>query len=334
MFVFLARMSGWAKKGQGDNSIQKIQNLFDRAVACYKEGNEECRPNQFAYAILVHAYATSKTVEGAEKAEQILHEIAREYKVRMQESKDTKSPLSSELVVVPNTQLVTATMDCWQKSGAPDAGHRAEALLNWMIELAKDTGCKEMQPNAYSFSCAIASWARTSTPGKATRARQLLVQMTKLHREGKIESPPNAYCFTNVINSCAYCLNEESEMKSSLAIAIQTYKELLKSDTLQPTHVTFSTFLTALRNLLPRGKERTQAVRTVFAAAVKLGQVDPLVIRKTQAAVSKTEDLQEIIPLCCWENGQVQADKIPSSWSRNVVVQYGRREERGSQTVS
>lgn len=338
-------MSGWAKTGGGSGcstgTLGKIHHLFDRAVALYQQGNDDCRPNQFAYATLIHAYAKSKTIEGALQAEQLLQTVAQEYKAQIQQAKvanhqqgvktktaaSLSSSSSSEFWVVPNTQLVTAAIDCWQKSGAVDAGHRAEALLNWMIEMAEEAEqdlttmamAKEMWPNSYSFASAIAAWARTSSPGKATRARQLLVRMSQLYRDGKIDGPPNTYCFTSVINSCAYCRADELEMKSSLEIAIQTYKEMMKSDsTAIPTHVTFSTFLTALRNLVPRGKERTQAAKTVFEAAIQRGQVDPLVVRKTQSAV---EDWKDFIPSYCFDKGgAVQADKIPRDWSRNVVT--------------
>jgi len=46
--------------------------------------------------------------------------------------------------------------------------------------------------------------------------------------------------------------------------AIQTYKEMLKDENVEPNHITFSTFLTALRNLLPNDDKRTAAVHEVF----------------------------------------------------------------------
>ena len=310
-------MDGWAKSRR-KNALEQIENFLDRAIDSYNRGNKECKPNQVAYSTLIYTYARSQTVESAEKAERLLREIADEYRKTLREKTQLGRKSHTDLVV-PDTQLITAVMDCWQKSGSPEAGQRAEALLNWMIEMTEETGRKDMQPNAYSFASAIAAWARTSTPGKATRARKLLVQMTQMFRDGKIESPPNAYCFTSVINSCAYCLPDVTEKKCSLAIAIQTYRELLKSQTLKPTHVTFSTFLTALGNLLPSGKERTNAVRSVFEAAMERGQVDPLVVKKAQAATSSPEDLVDLIPIDWVEDGIVQVDKIPSYWSRNVT---------------
>jgi hypothetical protein len=206
-------------------------------------------------------------------------------------------------------------MDCWQKSGAPDAGRRAEALLNWMVVTSQETGETAIRPNAHSFSSAISAWARTRAAGKAKRARKLLQLMSEMHRQGKIESPPNTYCFTNVINSCAYCIQEDAEKKGALAIAVQTYKELLKSETVRPSHVTFSTFLTALRNLLPRGEQRTNAVRRVFETAMECGQVDPLVVQKLQAVLSQ-QDLVALVPSTCFQVSGVETWHIETYLNR------------------
>ncbi len=227
-------------------------------------------------------------------------------------------------------------MDCWQKSGAPDAGLRAEALLQWMI-VKSEEGSKRgvdsavmLRPNARSFSSAISAWARTRAAGKASRARRLLVRMSQMHADGTIKSPPNTYCYTNVINSCAYCIQEAEEKKISLAIAVKTYKELLKDEKVKPSHVTFSTMLTALRNLIENDEKRSNAARTVFETAKDCGQVDSLVVQKLQAVLPQ-KDFQELIPFSAHmaENGSGKdrkkgnkvswAAKIPSEWSKNVV---------------
>ena len=308
------RMNGWARSGD-DKAVDKMQQLFDRAQQQYtKQGIVECKPNQFAYATLVHAYAKTKSVNGALKAEVLLGDMYEEYLEQQQSNSLSLSPNKADRVV-PNTQLVTAVMDCWQKSGSLEAGKRAEALLQWMIGTGEKTKDDAIRPNARSFSTAISAWARTRAAGKAHRARQLLLKMEQMHQDGQVESPPNAYCYTNVLNSCAYCIQEDSEKKASLAIAVKTYKELLESNDpkVQPSHVTFSTFLTALRNLLPENEKRVNAVRTVFEAAVERGQVDSLVLQKLQA-VLLPKDFGKILE----QNGQGVPSQIPKSWSRNV----------------
>lgn len=300
---------------------------------------QDCKPNQFSYVTLIHAYAKSNTVMGAIKGEALLKTMYREYQkqeLQQQEEQNKIGTSSSQMVsndsrIMPNTQLITAVIDCWQKSGAPDAGTRAESLLRWMIlnsqaddqtseHKKKQFVLREMKPNAHSFAAAIGAWARMQTIGKATRARKLLVLMEQMYTQGMIDSPPNTYCYTSVINSCAYCIKDEAEKKTSLAIAIKTYKELLnhKNENVQPSHVTFSTFLTALRNLIPANDEkRVQVVRAVFETAKEYGQVDALVLRKLQTILPH-DVMETLIPSDCWENGGVVVDRIPDAWKCRV----------------
>jgi hypothetical protein len=37
-------------------------------------------------------------------------------------------------------------------SGGRDAGERAKALLNWLIDVYKEAGDEELQPNEFSYS--------------------------------------------------------------------------------------------------------------------------------------------------------------------------------------
>uniref|UniRef100_A0A7S3DQM5 Uncharacterized protein n=2 Tax=Entomoneis paludosa TaxID=265537 RepID=A0A7S3DQM5_9STRA len=321
-------MNGWAKaRGDPVTNAEHVQALFDRHVQHYQTSGQrpDCRPNHVAYATLIHAWTKTRTVSAAYKAEGLLQQMYVEFQKDEEADSNSKNKLGADRII-PNTQLITSVMDCWQKSGAPEAGQRAESLLQWMIVRSQEQSnphvAAMMRPNAHSFSAVIAAWARTRQAGKAARARKVLTLMSQMHAKGQIVSPPNTYCYTNVLNSCAYCIQEDDEKKASLAIAVQTYKELLNhaDPTVQPTDVTFSTFLTALRNLLPSDDKRTSAVRTVFEAAQERGQVSHVVVQKLQSVLPK-KDYEELIPSSCREEttGHVLADQIPAEWKRNVV---------------
>jgi hypothetical protein len=99
--------------------------------------------------------------------------------------------------------------------------------------------------------------------------------------------------------------------------AIFTYKELVKSKYGNPNEVTFATFLTALRNLLPPSKERSAAVRSVFETAAKDGRVNNLVLRRVQSALTSKE-LEEMFPTAISANGEVQLNLLPNEWRTNV----------------
>jgi len=293
--VFLFR---WAKSDDKD-AVEKVEENFDKMMAAFKAGNEECRPNLYCYVNLIKSYVKSRDIGSAQKAEDTLFHLYKEYKKGNSELK-------------PNTQLVTSVMECWRKSGARDAGEKAEALLNWMIEQDGD-----LMPNEFTFASAIGAWARSLKLGKALRAHKILKRMVELRECGKLSVRPNEICYTSVINSCAHCVNDEVEKKHALKIAVATYKELTKSDHARPNSVTYATLLTALRNLLPQGKERSSAVQTVFMNAAKDGHVNDLVLRRVQSALT-TEELHQIFSNAVRQDGNVRIDLLPNDWRRNA----------------
>jgi len=67
----------------------------------------------------------------------------------MERSSSSSSSSSQKNGVKPNTQIITAVLDAWQKSRRPDAAERAQALLDWMMEVQD----RDLAPNEYSFSC-------------------------------------------------------------------------------------------------------------------------------------------------------------------------------------
>lgn len=281
-------MEGWAKR----NKVDRVEELFEDMVLLSKR-HAQCLPNMYSYVSLINCYARQKSAIYATKAEKMLRQ--------MQDSSDSS--------IKPNTQLVTAVMDAWQKAGLPE---RSEALLQWMIDLYKETGDRSILPNEYSFSTAITGWARSSHGAKIYKARALLMQMKELHQKNILPSPPNTHCYTAVLNSCAYSSQDDREQ--ALKIAIVTYRELQEHSV--PNQVSYSSMLTALRNLVPTSPKRTVAIQDVFQAAVSSGYVDENVVRHLQKALHD-DDLHSLIPNFYQD---IRVEELPSAWRRNVVA--------------
>jgi len=145
--------------------------------------------------------------------------------------------------------------------------------------------------------------------------------MLELHDQGRFElAHPNTVCYTAVINCCAYSQNcDNVDKQAALRIAIQTFKELEKSPHAQPNEVSFSTLLTAIRNLLPTSSSRNVVVQDVFESAAAKGYCDPLVVQRLKSALPRNEML-DLLPsqLASHDDGLVPIDLIPSEWCRNV----------------
>jgi hypothetical protein len=132
------------------------------------------------------------------------------------------------------------------------------------------------------ISAVIAAWGRSRCIGKSSNARRVLNKMIELHESGHLNARPNTICYTAVINSCAYCVNDVMDKRNALRIAIGTYKDLEKSKYGAPNHVTYANLLNALRNLLPKSPQRSIAVQDIFRSAIKNGCVDLMVIQRVK----------------------------------------------------
>merc|ERR1712176_137324 len=138
---------------------------------------------------------------------------------------------------------------------------------------------------------------------------------------GIIKAMPNTYCYTAVINSCAYSENDELEKQLALKIAIQSYKELLSSPQYgKPNHVTFSTFMQALRYLTPQSKKRAEAIKNIFKKCKQEGQVDEFVLRTLQSSLDSDNLLQVLGKKAISNSGSIIVDNIPYDWKRNVDI--------------
>jgi len=143
--------------------------------------------------------------------------------------------------------------------------------------------------------------------------------MNELHESGIIKCRPTEHVYTAVLNSCAYCVNDSIEKREAMNIAVLTYKELLASDGAEPNQVTFSTFITALRNLMPRTEKRAAAAKTVFEKCTECGMVTDFVLRRLQQVLTP-EEMAEIVG-SAWVEGQVDLNFLPDEWTRNTVDQ-------------
>jgi AcrR family transcriptional regulator len=330
--ICLYRMMGYAKLRNGvsadrfDSIIRVWERLWERYENDCDDGDSSraVRPNLYALTMLVNACQQQRTAVAMDLAEQALyrfHSYQKAVALAEAAAGSGGSIDDGENSYHINTQMITAVLDGWQKSGARDAGVRAEELLRWMVDEYKATGDADLRPNAYSFATAIGAWARSRTFGKAVRAASLLQWMQELHQEDILAEPPNVYCYTGVINACAYSERDDRESKHALDIAIQTYQQLLRADTDEPSHVTFAAFLTALRNLAPPSPKRDAAVQKVFGEAVSRGQVCPLVLKRLQAAVPR-EEVQTILSsvgkVALAQDDPISVHQIPTYWRRNV----------------
>ena len=142
--------------------------------------------------------------------------------------------------------------------------------------------------------------------------------MKSLFKSGVIESPPNIYCYTAVINACAYTERDSIEKRDALHVFVSTYKEMINEEDVVPNHVTFVTVFTALRNLLPADEKRVAAVGTVFEKCTEMGMCDQFVMKRLQSVLNTTQLKELVGDDRVNESGIVNMALVPTEWSRNV----------------
>jgi hypothetical protein len=305
---YVTIMSAWAKSSN-KNKVQYAEEIFQRMLEMHKSGNTKARPNFISVVVLVDAIVKSDQDGAAEKAEKIVLDMYESYK-------------TGESTIKPNTMLVTSVIDCWNRSGESNAGERAEALLDWLIQTYKEQDMDEdLMPNEFSFAAAISAWSRSRKFGKAFRAKAILDKMVAMSESGSIKAAPNSYCYTSVINSCAYCIDDSVEKRDSLQVFVDVYKQMNTVEDMELSHVTFATVLLALRNLLEPGEKRSSAARTVFKKVIEKGLCSVPVLNRLKSVVDGDEFRDIVGRNVVGDNGFIDLQVLPADWTCNVKQQ-------------
>jgi len=95
--------------------------------------------------------------------------------------------------LAPSTQCYDAVIDCWARSGRPDAEVRAIELLNKMETLSTKKG-NVLEPTVRTYNAVLTALARA---GQGEKAQALLERMFRLN------VTPNVHCYSNVITAYA-----------------------------------------------------------------------------------------------------------------------------------
>lgn len=301
---FSTVINGWAKS-PSRGGVAKSEQLFKSMVEMYEGGNSAARPNLISYVSLINAITRSRDKDCAERAEAVIFQMYKQFK-------------DGNTDVKPNTKLIAMVVDAWQKSGKHNAGERAEALLDWMMELFETDNDATFEPNEFIYSSVISAWSRSHSFGKAVRARRVLENMRKSHEAGVIAAAPTTHCYTSVINSCAYCVDDTVEKEDALKIALATYKESERSQAGKPNHVTYATMITALMHLLPASPKRLAAIESIFKRCCVTGQVDDLVIRRMETSLTASEKSEVFAENLLTPGGLIRKENLPAEWRSNT----------------
>ena len=310
-------ISAWSKSSD-KNKVQHAEEVFDRMLKMYKSGNKSAAPTFISYVVLVDAIVKSGEENAADKAEKIVRNMYESYR-------------SGKSTIKPNYMIVTTVIDCWNKRSIddPNAAERAEALLDWLIDIYTELDMDEdFMPNEFSFASTISAWSRSRKFGKAARALSIFNKMVSMREAGTIKAAPNSYCYTSVIASCAYCVNDSLEKRDSLKIFSDIYKRMSNDEYVELSPFMFSTVLLALRNLLEPSEKRAAAAKTVFKKATEKGLCTGSVINRLKSVLNDGDFRDIVGEEAILPNGFVDLQALPADWTCNAQRENQRKTNR------
>mmetsp|Transcript_30111 Transcript_30111/g.73146 ORF Transcript_30111/g.73146 Transcript_30111/m.73146 type:complete len:901 (+) Transcript_30111:2-2704(+) len=315
-------ISAWSKSSD-KNKVQHAEAIFDRMLKMYKAGNKYAEVTFISYVVLVDVIVKSGEDDAAEKAEKIVRDMYDSYR-------------SGKSTIKPNNKMVTTVIDCWNRRSIddPNAAERAEALLDWLIDIYNEQDMiEDLMPNEFSFAAAISAWSRSRKFGKATRALSIFDKMVSMNEAGSIKAAPNSYCYTSVIASCAYCVNDSLEKRDSLQIFVDIYKRMSNDEDVKLSHFMFSNVLLALRNLLEPGEKRTAAAKTVFKKTTEKGLCTGPVINRLKGVLNDGDFRDAVGEKAILPNGFVDLKALPADWTCNAQQEIQPKRNRSVTTT-
>lgn len=215
--------------------------------------------------------------------------------------------------VQPNSRTYCAVLDTLANSRNYRACAEALEILKRMEGFYAD-GYDAVRPCARAYSIVLSTIARSRRKNKARKAQELLHRMESEYVAGNSACRPNVISYNAVLNAAAFCGRDGKEQEEAFKVACLTFDELRMSDYLQPSHVSYGTFLKAIKKLMPkkRYQARDNLVKSLFRKCCRDGLVSTFVL-KEMSTLSQPGLYQSLLGGVTNEYGN-----LPKSWSARV----------------
>jgi len=315
-------------------AVERAEQLLHQLNNLYEKHDHDplLRPDVATYTTVIDCIARSQIKDAPQKAEAWLEKLEQKY----QETQDVS--------LQPNIRTYTSVIHAWSRSKHPEAPHRAEEILK-KIDVHNEgqdnsNDKNSMIPNTRTYTMVISCWVRSQELSKPQKALQLLKHVSdqyKLTKDPNIQ--PNTFIYNAVIDACAKCPAREhdfpDQQRAALKIAFAVFKALQIDPHAMANHITYSTLLKAVNNLLPRipyydapnkeqndnANSRKQIVKKLFESCKKDGLIDPNVLKQMRQCTDSDEFLEligEDSPIFDKKTGRVDFSKMPQEWGKHV----------------
>ncbi|KAL7525356.1 hypothetical protein ACHAXR_000970, partial [Thalassiosira sp. AJA248-18] len=145
-----AVMGAYANIGSVE-AAERATGILER-MEYMKEFGGSVKPTVHSYSLAISAWAKCESEAAAENAEKILNRLFEVYDEVFHSDSEDQGRYREELK--PNNIVFNSVIDAWARSGGPDAGEKAEALLHRM-EVVSRMNEYDVRPDTISFNTCI-----------------------------------------------------------------------------------------------------------------------------------------------------------------------------------
>ncbi len=208
-----------------------------------------------SYNIVINAWGKSNDTHAANRAEMLLQEMQEHHSNQSTTNvlQTTNNPLTNTEIlgsaasIKPNLVSFTSVISAWSRFSGTDveAAQRAEDIFNLLDELSVLD--PELRPNAFTFHAVMNAFSKSSLPGAATKAQDLLDKMLERYKAGEDGAKPNRISFSICIMT--WSKSEESGKSQRATILLKQMQELSREgyDTLPDIGI-YNSILRAFAN--------------------------------------------------------------------------------------
>jgi len=190
-------------------------------ISSSRETRRAKRKKYWKAQVVYELLKENKYVKAVKKAEEMISSLERMAK----EEDDTE--------YLPGENEYTLLIDAYSKVGTSDAIHKAEAVIDHILELSNDQSntSGSVKPTAKMFNALISAWASIGTAEAAEKATSILDKMEYLQQfSGSVKPTVHSYSIT--ISAWGKCHSEAAaeNAENILNRLFENYDKVLKSD--------------------------------------------------------------------------------------------------------
>mmetsp|Transcript_2262 Transcript_2262/g.3169 ORF Transcript_2262/g.3169 Transcript_2262/m.3169 type:complete len:562 (+) Transcript_2262:172-1857(+) len=181
---------------RGKECALACEQIMKRLVDERRAGNIHAVADTNTYNALIDAWARSGAKgAGVQRAEQILIEMQDAF-------------ISGDQLLEPNTESFHTVIKAWVNAGNGEEFqiHRAQRVLEWMVQLYQSDENCSATPSADCFDLVLSGWAHSSHPNAPRKAEEMLMWMDQLYQtnEQKFQNAkPTIHSFNHIIKAWA-----------------------------------------------------------------------------------------------------------------------------------